>query len=290
MLITGESGTGKELIAKSVHRVSRPDRPFVAVNVAGLDDTMLSDTLFGHRKGAYTGAEDHRPGLAARAADGTLFLDEIGDLTEQSQVKLLRLIQEREYYQLGADEPTRFRARLVAATHADLDDRVESKLFRKDLYFRLLTHRIQIPPLRERPGDISVLADHFLREAEGELHVDPISLPAVLIDEFRTREFPGNARELRADLYDLASRIARGEAAETVFGNSVSVIPSKDDAVALGEKIVSCFGRFPTIDEIERALIGAAIDRSGGNQSAAAKLVGLSQSTLSRKARRGSAR
>ena len=288
VLITGESGTGKELIARSVHRVSRPDRPFVAVNVAGLDDTMLSDTLFGHRKGAYTGAEDHRPGLAARAGDGVLFLDEIGDLTEQSQVKLLRLIQEREYYQLGADEPTRFHARLVAATHADLDDRVESKLFRKDLFFRLLTHRIQIPPLRERTGDIAVLIDHFLREAERELHVDRISLPIAFIDEIRGREFPGNARELRADLFDLASRMARGESAESVFGTGQSTPPSTEAAAELGEKIVRCFGRFPTIVEIERALISAAIDRSDGNQSAAAKLVGLSQSTLSRKARRGS--
>jgi transcriptional regulator of acetoin/glycerol metabolism len=150
VLVSGESGTGKELIAAALHRLSGRSGELVAVNVAGLDDQMFSDTLFGHVRGSFTGAERSREGLIASAADGTLFLDEIGDLTTASQVKLLRLLQDGSYYPLGADSPKRSRARVVVATNVDVLEGVAKGSFRKDLYYRLRTHHVQLPPLRAR--------------------------------------------------------------------------------------------------------------------------------------------
>lgn len=162
VLITGESGVGKELIAHSVHALSRRPGRLVAVNVAGLDDLVFADTLFGHVKGAFTGAIEPRKGVIEEAADGTLFLDEIGDLSLQSQVKLLRFLQEGEYFPLGSDRPKRARVRVVASTNRDLDAMQASGQFRKDLFFRLCTHSVHVPPLRERKDDIPLLLDYFL--------------------------------------------------------------------------------------------------------------------------------
>jgi len=162
ILITGETGTGKELFARSVHSLSKLRGEFVAINVAGLDDTMFSDTLFGHKKGAFTGADSAREGIIARAAGGTLFLDEIGDLSEQSQIKLLRLLQEKEYYPVGSDMIQKSSARIVLATNRDLQMDIAAGKFRNDLYYRLCAHQVHIPPLRERLDDVPLLLDHFL--------------------------------------------------------------------------------------------------------------------------------
>ena len=165
LLITGESGVGKELIARAAHSLSGCRGKLVTVNVAGLDDTVFSDTLFGHLRGAFTGAEQSRRGMVEEAGDGTLFLDEIGDLSIPSQVKLLRLLQEGEYFPLGSDVPKRLKARVVVATHQNLLEKEQAGTFRRDLYYRLRTHHVQLPPLRERRGDIPLLLDHFLAEA-----------------------------------------------------------------------------------------------------------------------------
>jgi len=165
VMISGETGTGKELIARAVHTLSGVSGPFVAINLAGLDDTMFSDTLFGHLRGAFTGADRVREGLIHQAAGGTLFLDEIGDLSPGSQVKLLRLLQEGEYLPLGADKVQRSSARIVAATHADLKSRMENGTFRPDLYYRLCSHRVELPPLRDRPEDLPLLTAHFLAKS-----------------------------------------------------------------------------------------------------------------------------
>ena len=161
VLITGETGVGKELLVKALHETSQRKGSLVSVNVAGLDDNTFSDTLFGHKKGAFTGANKNRKGIVEQAVNGTLFLDEIGDLSEISQVKLLRLLQEREYFPLGVDQPKSMYARMVVATNQELNVLQKSGKFRKDLYFRLCAHHIHIPPLRERLDDLPLLLDSF---------------------------------------------------------------------------------------------------------------------------------
>jgi len=170
VLITGETGVGKELVARAVHTLSGASGDFVGINSAGLDDMMFADTLFGHRKGAYTGAGDAREGMIARADGGTLFLDEIGDLSPASQVKLLRLLQEGEYFPIGSDRGVQSRARIVVATNQNLDRLMAEGSFRRDLYYRLCSHRVEIPPLRERLEDIPLLLEAFLEKASLALH------------------------------------------------------------------------------------------------------------------------
>jgi two-component system, NtrC family, nitrogen regulation response regulator GlnG len=203
-LITGETGSGKELIARAIHEVSGRRGPFVAVNVAGLDDTMFSDTLFGHRPGAFTGASGTRRGMIEQAGRGTLFLDEIGDLSATSQVKLLRVLQEREYHTLGDDVPKRLEARVVAATHQD-----PAKL-RQDLYFRLRAYHIRIPPLRDRLGDLPLLVNHLVREAALDLGRPAPVVPDRLYRMLAHYAFPGNIRELRAMTFDAVARHKSG--------------------------------------------------------------------------------
>jgi DNA-binding NtrC family response regulator len=169
ILVTGESGTGKELVAKTAHTLSKADGEMISFNVAGLDDAMFSDTLFGHVKGAFTGALDKRPGLIEQAAGGTLFLDEAGDMSPASQIKLLRVLQDKEYYPLGSDRPKQPRARIVAATNRDLEAMRAEGTFRKDLFYRLSTHHVHLPPLRTRGDDIALLVNHFIGLVAREL-------------------------------------------------------------------------------------------------------------------------
>jgi two-component system, NtrC family, nitrogen regulation response regulator GlnG len=203
-LITGETGTGKELIAKALHKVSGRRGEFIAVNVAGLDDTMFSDTLFGHRPGAFTGASTARRGMAELAGQGTLFLDEIGDLAPSSQVKLLRLLQEREYYPLGAETPKRLDARVIAATHRD------PSALRSDLFYRLRAYHVRIPALRERLEDLPQLVTSFVREAAADLHRKAPQVPDKLYRYLSQHDFPGNIRELRAMVFDAVARHSSG--------------------------------------------------------------------------------
>ena len=195
VLITGETGTGKELIAHAVHQLSGVDGPFVAENVAGLDDQLFSDTLFGHSKGAFTGAENQRQGLVERANAGTLFLDEIGDLRIESQVKLLRLLQEHSYYALGSDVPKLTDARIIVATLRDLAEYVREDRFRKDLYYRLQAHHILLPPLRDRKDDIPLLVNYFIGKAAMELDKTPPSYPPELVTLLKTYHFRGNSQK-----------------------------------------------------------------------------------------------
>ena len=278
VLITGESGTGKELVARAVHDASGRSGEFVAVNVSGLDDTMFSDTLFGHRKGAFTGADSVRKGLIETAADGTLFLDEIGDLEMSSQVKLLRLLQEDEYYPLGADKPQLSRARIVAATNADLAARQADGTFRKDLYYRLMAHQVQLPPLRDRAEDVELLMNRFAADAYAALGRESVELPPDAARAFAGYAFPGNIRELQSVVSDVISR-------------TLGRIPSREDfeqhpalADRQGEQHsqFSFTGPLPRLSEVEDYLFRAALEETNGNQSAAARLLGVSQSTLSR--------
>ena len=273
VLISGETGTGKELIARALHDVGRAGRPFVAVNVAGLDDTMFSDTLFGHEAGAFTGARDARAGMIETAADGTLFLDEIGDLSEASQVKLLRLLQEREYFRLGSDQVLPLAARVVAATHRDPAE------FRQDLYYRLRSYHVRIPPLRERLGDLPLLIDHFLSAAAADLGRPKPAVPPELFAHLATYRFPGNIRELQAMVFDAVARHERGVMPVRAFLDAiVDGAPSSTDL----SETTQFPHPLPSLRAIELAAVREALDRAQGNQSAAARMLGVSRPTIAR--------
>ena len=286
ILITGESGVGKELVVRAVHKLSGRKGGLVAVNVAGLDDAMVADTLFGHVKGAYTGAGEARSGMVEQAGEGTLFLDEIGDLSLASQVKLLRLLQESEYYPIGSDRPRRMRARVVVATHQDLAARQSAGLFRKDLYYRLRAHHVNIPSLRLRKGDIPLLLDHFLEEASREFGRKKPTLPKELAVLLSTYDFPGNVRELKAMVYDAVSTHQGGVLSMEAFIRAIGERPAN----AAPEQAADPTGnpyygmeRLPGFTEAIDLLVGEAVRRAEGNQSIAARLLGVSQSALSKR-------
>jgi DNA-binding NtrC family response regulator len=283
LLITGESGVGKELIARAVHSLSGCSGPLIAVNVAGLDDTVFADTLFGHVRGAYTGADQARPGMIEQAADGTLFLDEIGDLTISSQVKLLRLLQEGEYFPLGSDRPKRIKARIVVATHCDLAAKEAAGTFRRDLYYRLRIHHIHIPALRERTVDIPLLLDYFLKEAAHSLGKRKPTPPKELAQILATYNFPGNVRQLRGMVYDAVSlhkeRILSMDAFLKAIGSSKTMaMPAPRD-----QNPFTSFERLPTFVEAAELLVEEAISRANGVQAIAARLLGISPPALNKR-------
>ncbi len=287
VLITGETGVGKELMAAAIHKLSNRQGQYVSVNVAGIDDSVFSDTLFGHVKGAFTGAEAVRKGLVEKASDGTLFLDEIGDLHEESQIKLLRLLQEKEYYPMGSDLPKMTDARTVVATNQDIKTLQKSGRFRKDLFYRIRTHAIHIPPLRERLDDIPLLMDLFLEEVSHSLGKKKPTPPDELITLLQNYHFPGNIRELETMVYDAVSNHESKKLSMDRFKNhmeqecsaeklSFSQFTSKHDALLFGPGIL------PTLEESNNRLIVEAMKRTKDNQSMAAKILGISRQRLSR--------
>jgi DNA-binding NtrC family response regulator len=276
VLITGETGVGKELLAGAVHRASARTGEFVAVNIGGLDDQLFSDALFGHQKGAYTGATTAREGLIAKADGGTLFLDEIGELSPESQVKVLRLLQNREYYPLGSDRIVRTDARLVFATNQDLPVLVEKGSFRKDLYFRLWSHRVAVPPLRNRRGDISLLLTSFLERAAAGLKKPFPALAAGVAERLSGLPFPGNVRELEGLVSDALVRWTSGPLKLEHFGltdaPSVPVAPS-----------LTGWASLPTLKIMDEALVAEALRRTQGNQGKAAMLLGITRTALNKR-------
>lgn len=282
VLISGETGTGKELIAQALHAVSGRPGSFVPVNIAGLDEAMLADTLFGHRKGAFTGAERHRPGLVEQAAGGTLFLDEIGDLSTASQLKLLRLIQEREYLPLGADQPRRADCRMVFATHHPLEALLRTDHFRRDLYYRLQTHQVRLPPLRERLDDLELLLDHFLGEAAGLLKRSKPGYPRELVLLLGTYDYPGNLRELRNLVVDAVSRHPGGMLGLAPFQDYLRARRGEEAPAAPSPAATpfAALKTLPTLKEASRLLVEEALQRVNGNQRLAAEMLGITRQAL----------
>ncbi len=294
VLITGETGTGKELFAQAVHKASGRTGEMVSVNVAGVDDEFFSDTLFGHKKGAFTGAEGERSGLIEKADDGTLFLDEIGDLSAASQVKLLRLLQDGSYYPLGSDVARISDARIVVATHRDVAAMQSSDTFRQDLYYRLKSHHIAIPPLRDRKEDLPYLIDYFITKAAAALNKKRPTPPKELYTLLSNYGFPGNVRELEGMIFDAVSLHKAGvlslEAIRSkLAGNNHGRFPaageSSPDSKVTGE-LLSFPGRFPTLKEAEESIIDEALRRADGNQTIAAELLGISRRALNNRLRR----
>lgn len=287
VLITGETGVGKELIAKSIHPLSGRKGRFLTVNVAGLDDSVFSDTLFGHAKGAFTGADHVRHGLIEHSEGGTLFLDEIGDLSTLSQVKLLRLIQEGEYMPLGIDEIKKTDVRIVLATNRDLWSLQRAGKFRKDLNFRIRTHHINIPPLREHMDDIPLLVNYFLDKTARMLDKKMPNPPVELFKLLQSYSFPGNVRELQTMIFDAVSindtktlslEFFKTRIKEALINNKGEWKNNKDETppVLFSEKL-------PTIKQATELLVEEAMKRANYNQSAAAKILGVSQQALSKR-------
>jgi len=275
VLITGESGTGKELAARALHEHShRRDKPFVAVNCGAIPDTLMESELFGHKKGAFTGAIADKPGLFEQAEGGTLFLDEIGELPLLLQAKLLRVLQEKEFRMVGGSETIRADVRIVAASNRDLEEQIRECSFREDLYYRLNVIMLRMPPLRERPEDILPLMEHFFRKFTGKEIVEPVASPEAL-KVLLTYPFPGNIRELE----NMVERC-------TVLGEPIldcENLPSqmldcvrRVDAQAEAEISADGMNLEAYLDALEKRYLTLALQRCNGIKKRAAEFLGLS--------------
>lgn len=288
ILITGESGVGKELVARAFHQLSHPDNPWVAVNAAGLDDNHFSDTLFGHTRGAFTSADKERPGMIVKATDGTLFLDEIGDLSLPSQIKLLRLLQEGEYYPLGSDTPKQAETTFVFATNMPLEEKVNSGEFRKDLYYRLYSHHVEIPPLRERPEDLPLLLEDFFAEAAEKMDKKPPTVPHELVGLLSTYNFPGNVRELRAMVFNAISLHKSHKLSLQSFRDAITrehdnTTPKGSNQTIPDIRQLTFPQQMPTLEELGQQAVREAMRRAKDNQTLAASLLGITRQALSKR-------
>ncbi|MGH8713886.1 MAG: nitrogen regulation protein NR(I) [Casimicrobiaceae bacterium] len=297
VLVTGESGTGKELVARALHRHSpRAAAPFVAINTAAIPKDLLESELFGHERGAFTGAQSARRGRFEQAEGGTLFLDEIGDMPPELQVRLLRVLSDSAYYRVGGHAPLKANVRIIAATHQNLDERVRQGLFREDLLHRLNVVRLRLPPLRERGEDIAALAHHFLAKSARELAVEPKQLSDAALTLLAGFDFPGNVRQLenichwltvmapgqRIDAADLPPelRLAAGEHSRDGGGNWQQALDRElAQSLSRGERAVA--NRLEK--EFERTLIVRALAHTSGRRSEAAQWLGWGRNTLTRK-------
>jgi len=300
-LITGESGTGKELVARAIYSHSiRGDKPFLAINCAAIPENLLESELFGHEKGAFTGANTQRVGKFEQCNGGTIFLDEIGDMTLPTQTKILRVLQNGTFERVGGNEPVKVDVRVIAATNKPLEEAVADKEFREDLFYRLNVVRLRLPPLRERAEDIPLLVNYFLRKFANELGKPVTSIQSEALAALRSHGWPGNVRELE-NVIQRAFVVCKGDAlltsdlpAEVSSGSHPTPPASGDDpatsAPVTGANIESLareLFRHARADEtlavlpaVERELIICSLRETGGNQVQAAKLLGITRATL----------
>ena len=284
VLITGETGTGKELVARAIHLASpRAHLPMVTVNCAALPETLLEAELFGHVKGAFTGAVQHRVGRFEQAHRSTLFLDEIGDLPLDTQTKLLRVLQEREFQRLGSSETVRVDVRLIAATNADLPQRIRDGRFREDLFYRLNVVPISTPPLRDRLEDVAQLANHFAEKVCRQEEIPTRRLSPETLARLRTLPWPGNVRQLENAI---ESAIALSGARQTLYPADFALGESaKSLSAAVGSISLPAVGLDfdQTVGSIERQILEEAMRKAGGNKTAAAGMLRLKRTTLAAK-------
>jgi len=294
VLITGTSGSGKELVARALHRHSaRAARPFVAINTAAMPKDLLESELFGHERGAFTGAQQQRRGRFEQAEGGTLFLDEIGDMPAELQTRLLRVLSENSFYRVGGHQQIKANVRVIAATHQDLEQRVREGSFREDLYHRLNVIRIRLPSLSERREDVPLLAKHFLARSAKQLGVEPKRLSEDVLEHLSRLEFPGNVRQLEnlchwltvmapgqvVELGDLPVEFRELGAPSAATDWVAALEQEAERRLARGETgILDALGR-----QFERALIAKALARTGGRRIEAASLLGMGRNTITRK-------
>jgi len=286
VLLTGESGTGKEVLARAIHHASsRADGPFVALNCAALPETLIESELFGHERGAFTGADKLKRGRFETAAGGTLFLDEVGELAPTAQAKLLRVLQERRYERVGGTTTLEADVRLIAATNRDLERAVADGRFREDLYYRLAVFRVHLPPLRERGNDVLLLADHFVRQLGSEMGKPNPGLSHEARDLLAAHSWPGNIRELQ-NAIERALILAEGE---LISAGQLGIVPRPSRDVTTAAAPVPDSDRrvdVRAIAEVEKQMIADALRRANGNKSRAAAALGLSRTQLLRRVRR----
>ncbi|HEX6883212.1 MAG TPA: sigma-54 dependent transcriptional regulator, partial [Planctomycetota bacterium] len=276
VLLLGESGTGKEVLARELHRASpRADGPFVAVNCAALNEALLESELFGHEKGAFTGAHQARAGCIETAHGGTLFLDEVGDMSPALQAKCLRVLEERRFERVGGRRTLAVDLRLIAATNRDLAGRVAAGEFRADLFYRLNVIVLELPPLRERPLDVEALARHFVAGLAAEVKRPGLALSPEAVAALRAHPWPGNVRELR----NACERAVVLAAGETLEPEDLGLEPGAEAADPAG-------GFHGRVEAFRRELLRQTLAESGGNQSEAARRLGLQRTYLARLVRK----
>ncbi|HRP97278.1 MAG TPA: nitrogen regulation protein NR(I) [Rhodocyclaceae bacterium] len=294
VLINGESGTGKELVARALHRHSpRRDAPFIAINTAAIPRDLLESELFGHERGAFTGAAAQRRGRFEQADGGTLFLDEIGDMPAELQTRLLRVLSDGHFYRVGGQQPIRANVRVIAATHQDLEERVRQGLFREDLFHRLNVIRLRLPPLRERREDIPILVRHFLQKSAQELGVEAKRISDAALGHLQSQPFPGNVRQLEnvchwltvmapgqvIEVADLPPELREKSAQPGHASWTESLGVEADRLIAASPGAV-----FEHLThEFERTLIRRALSSTGGRRIEAAQLLGIGRNTITRK-------
>ncbi|MFC1538634.1 sigma-54-dependent transcriptional regulator [Candidatus Latescibacterota bacterium] len=277
VLITGESGTGKEMVSRALHNLShRADYPFVAINCGAIPTELLESELFGHVKGSFTGAVKDKVGLMEMANSGTFFLDEIGNTAPTTQIKILRVIQEREIMRVGDQTGRKIDIRLIAATNENLEEAIKHGEFRKDLYYRLNVIDIFIPPLRERREDIEILFHHFLKQKDVNSNIAPDKIPQDLMDVLINYSWPGNIRELE-------NVVERFVALSVDSKIGVNLLPDHIKQQKKPQLVSDASSSIPSMDEIEKAYIHWILTQHGGQKQKAAEVLGIGRSTLDRK-------
>jgi two-component system response regulator AtoC len=273
VLVHGESGTGKELVARAIHEASAPGKPFVAINCSAIVPTLLESELFGHEKGAFTGADRQKIGKLERAGDGTVFFDEIGDMDPDLQAKLLRVLQERRFERVGGNEELRFRARSVFATHRNLPERIRAGTFREDLYYRVAVGEIHLPPLRNRPDDILLLAHHFLQTSGRRLGRNVTDISDAALQKLASHRWPGNVRELE----NVITRAMALSESSQLLPEHIQFPGSADTPVEADEALPT------TLAEAERLHIQRILTSNHWNITHSAQVLAISPTTLRKK-------
>jgi len=293
-MITGESGTGKELVARALHRHSpRREKPFIAINTAAIPKDLLESELFGHERGAFTGAQAMRRGRFEQADGGTLFLDEIGDMPPDLQTRLLRVLSDGQFYRVGGHQPIKANVRVIAATHQNLEQRVKQGLFREDLFHRLNVIRLRLPSLRERREDIPLLAKHFLSKSAVELNVEPKKLAEPALKYLQSLDWTGNVRQLE-NICHWLTVMAPGQNVDVAdlppeLKGEPTVSTGQDWISALERELVNRLNHGETaimdvlVAQFEKTCILKALAHTGGRRIEAANLLGLGRNTLTRK-------